>query len=142
MIVVADASAATKLVIGEPGSDLVRRLWDDSVTWVAPTIVLPEVASAITAADRDGRLPRNSVEDVHAEWRSLAADVALRGVDVEVARQAGTLAASDAIRGADAVYIALAQTLAGHTDVVLASFDQPQRGAALGAGVAVVPGDL
>ena len=141
MILVADASAAAKLVILEAGTDLVQQLWDDPVTWLAPTLIVPEVASAISAAGRAGRL-QGSVDDVHGEWRTVADDIELRMLDAELAAAAREVAASHAVRGADAVYIALAHALGLDKDVVLASFDERQRGAAREGGVAVVPGEL
>lgn len=139
MIVVADASAATKLFLDESGSHVVRDLWRSPGTWLAPTLILPEVASAIASARRDGRL---STDDADVRWASVVEEIVLRVVDVDLATAAGVLAASRPIRGADAVYVSLALSLGEHTDVVLVSFDQRQRRAALEAGVAIVPGDL
>lgn len=141
MIVVADASAAAKLVIRETGTELMHELWDDPVSWLAPAIVVPEVASAITSAGRDGRL-HGTVEDAHAAWRAVARAIEVHVVDADLASDAGAVAESHAVRGADAVYIALAQALGRDTDVVLASFDRRQRGAALDAGLSVVPRGL
>lgn len=142
MILVADASAAAKLVIGEAGSDVVHRLWDGPAIWLAPTLIVPEVASAITAANGAGRLPGAAVGDVHAEWRSLSTDIQLRTVDAGLAAAAGAVAESRTVRGADAVYVALALAVAEQTDAVLASFDHRQRGAALETGLMVVPAAL
>ena len=109
MIVVLDASAAVKLVLDEDHSDQVRQLWDEPLRFVAPTIILPEVASAITAAWRAGRVRE-------------------AGARLGLASDARALAAARSVRGMDAIYVAAAMRLTGHGPIGLLSFDDRQRG--------------
>lgn len=139
MILVPTASAAARLVVEQTGSDLVRRLWDEPVTWLAPTTLVPEVATVITAAHGAGQLRGTVLEDVQGQWRSLADEIDLHVVDADLALAAGVVAEDQAVPHADAIYIALAQAMAPRSEVLLVSFDGRQRGAALATGVDVVP---
>lgn len=127
MIVVLDASAAVKLVLDEVGSEQVRRVWDEDLSIVAPTILGPEVAAAIRAASRAGRVAAEDRDVAQRSWVSLLGEVNIRVVDVELADRARVLAADRAIRGMDAVYIAVALQLAESGPTGLLSFDDRQR---------------
>ncbi|MGH8885146.1 MAG: type II toxin-antitoxin system VapC family toxin [Egibacteraceae bacterium] len=129
MIVVLDASAAVKLVLDEDHSDQVRRLWDEPLRFVAPTIVVPEVASAITAAWRAGRIGQADAQLAQQSWATLTDDVDLMNVDLGLASRARTLAAARSVRGMDAVYLAVALRLVGASPIGLLSFDDRQRAA-------------
>lgn len=127
MIVVLDASAAVKLVLDEDHSDQVRQLWDEPLRFVAPTIMLPEVASAITAAWRTGRVGQAGARLAQQSWASLTDDVDLLHVDLGLAADARALAAARSVRGMDAIYLAVAMRLVGHSPIGLLSFDDRQR---------------
>lgn len=145
MILVADASAAFKLVVEEAGSDVVRRLWDeDEVAWTAPTLVAPEVASAITAAAATGRLTAAQAQQGHEVWPQLLEELDVHWVDEGLANGAVRVAQRAVVRGADAVYLALVERFAAHTDVALLSFDRRQRDAAARAveDVLLIPEEL
>lgn len=143
MIVVVDASAAVKLVLQESGSAVVRRLWDEPVRWVAPAVVVPEVAAAVSAARRGGRLRASAARRVQAAWMQVIEEIDLLAVDVGFAAEAGRLASDRPIRGMDAVYLAAAITLSGADPVCLLSFDQRQRDALVAEdGIALVPAEL
>lgn len=143
MIVVVDASAAVKLVLDEPGSAVVRRLWDEQLRWVAPVIVVPEVASAITASRRGGRLRAVAARRVQERWSRISEEIDLLAVDVSLATTAGNLAAERPVRGMDAVYLATAITLSGSDPVCLLSFDARQRASARPEdGLALAPAGL
>ncbi len=129
MIVVLDASAAVKLVLDETGSDQVRRLWDEQLTIVAPSIVVPEVAAAIQAARRDGRVADTGAQIAHRSWVSLIEDIDVLAVDLALADRARELAATRMVRGMDAVYLAVALALEDTSSVGLLSFDVRQRSA-------------
>ena len=129
MIVVLDASAAVKLVLDETGSDQVRRLWDEQLTIVAPSIVVPEVAAAIQAARRDGRVADTGAQTAHRSWVSLIEDIDVLAVDLALADRARELAATRMVRGMDAVYLAVALALEDTSSVGLLSFDVRQRSA-------------
>lgn len=143
MIVVADASAAVKLVLEEPGSAVVRQLWAEPVRWVAPSVVVPEVIAAVSAARRDGRPRVTAARRVQATWVQVSEEIDLLAVDSTLAGAAGRLAASRPIRGMDSVYLAVAITLVGADPVCLMSFDRRQRDAVQpGDGVALIPAEL
>jgi predicted nucleic acid-binding protein len=127
MIIVLDASAAVKLVLDEDHSDQVRRLWDEPLRFVAPTIILPEVASAITAAWRTGRVGQAGARLAQQSWATLTDDIDLLNIDLGLASDARALAAGRSVRGMDAIYLAVAIRLAGHSPVGLLSFDDHQR---------------
>lgn len=143
MIVVVDASAAVKLLLEEPGSAMVRRLWDEPVRWVAPSVVVPEVTAAVSAARRDGRLRATAARRVQSAWVQVGEQIDLLTVDATLAGEAGRLAASRPIRGMDAVYLAAAVALVGADPVCLLSFDGRQRDAVRPSDdIALVPAEL
>lgn len=143
MIVVLDASAAVKLVLDEAGSDQVRRLWDEDITMLAPTIVGPEVAAAIGAARRDNRVTDADADLADRSWAALLADVNLLAVDLVLAGRARQLAATRAVRGMDAVYLAVALQFGHVGPAGLLSLDIRQRCALLpGDGIHLLPADV
>lgn len=127
MIVVVDASAAAKLVLHEAGSEIARRLWDEPGRWVAPAIILPEVAAAIGAAHRGRRLRGAAARRVRNTWASVSEEIHLREVDTSLAAAAAEFAATRPLRGMDAVYLAIARQLAASGPTALLSFDDRQR---------------
>jgi len=143
MILVVDASAAVKLVLDEDGSDLVRRVWDEPLSLTAPSIILPEVAVAIDAARRAGRITTQGCRRAQRSWLTAAAEIDLVSVDAVLGDRAGVLAASRPARGVDAVYVALAEQLAAETTVGLLSFDEQQRDVmGNNCAVSVLPAEL
>lgn len=143
MIVVLDASAAVKLVLDETGSDQVRRLWDEQLTIVAPSIVVPEVAAAIQAARRDGRVADADAQIAHRSWVSLIEDIDVLAVDLALADRARELAATRMVRGMDAVYLAVALALEDPSSVGLLSFDVRQRSGLIPEdGIHLLPADV
>jgi len=107
----------------------VRRLWDEQLTIVAPSIVVPEVAAAIQAARRDGRVADTGAQLAHRSWVSLIEDIDVLAVDLALADRARELAATRMVRGMDAVYLAVALALEDTSSVGLLSFDVRQRSA-------------
>ena len=135
MIAVVDASAAAKLFLDEPGSDAVRSVWFQA-DLSAPTILLPEVSSAVRQGRSHGTSTTEAVRFVRgsATWRQ---------VDIDLADRAAALATVTGLRGMDAVYVATALDLAEHdVDVALLSFDTRQRQAALDIGIPVIPAEV
>ncbi|MGH3320790.1 MAG: PIN domain-containing protein [Streptosporangiaceae bacterium] len=129
MIVVLDASAAVKLVLDENRSDQVRRLWDERLTMTAPSVVAAEVAAAIRAASRDGRITEPAARLAQQSWASLIEDIDMLAFDQTLADRARGLAATRTVRGMDAIYLAVAVRLAEVNSTGLLSFDVRQRGA-------------
>lgn len=143
MIVVLDASAAVKLVLDEERSDQVRRIWDEPLRILAPTIVLAEVAAAIDAAQRGGRLEPPAGAMAQRSWVSVVDEVDLVSVDVALGERARELAADRPVRGMDAVYLALAIDTARHGSAGLLSFDRRQREVLRPTdGVALLPAEV
>jgi uncharacterized protein len=138
VIVIADTSAVVKLVLDEAGSEVVRRLWDEPVDWVAPTLVLPEGAAAVAAACRAGRLTQAQERRAQLAMEGVIAEVSLRSLDPSLAGVAAGMARTFGLRGADAVYLAVAQEFAG-AEPVLVTFDARQREAAEVMEVALSP---
>lgn len=129
-MLVVDASAVTKLLVPEQGSELVQRLWSEEVEWHAPTLVVPEVAAAVTAAQAAGRLDAAEAARGQDLWASLASEVTLHVLDEQLSRSAAGLSRRGGVRGADAVYLATCERLAQADPVALVSFDIRQRAAA------------
>jgi len=88
------------------------------VTLVAPSLLLPEVAGAISRRTGDGTLAERAV-------RSLQSLPGLRLIEMNqtVIQAAAQLAASCGMRGADSIYAAVAQQL----NIPLATLDIDQR---------------
>ncbi|MFC2037260.1 type II toxin-antitoxin system VapC family toxin [Chloroflexota bacterium] len=92
---------------------------------VAPAILLPEVAAALSRGIGDSALAHRVVQQLrHSEV------IELIPVTLTIAGQAATIAANYRIRGCDAVYIALAD----HRGDSLITLDRQQ----LGRGAAIV----
>jgi len=93
-------------------------------TIVAPSLILSEVAAAISRGRGDAELAKAIVRTLEE-----SAVVNLVAVTPQLAKRAGVIAADQRVRGADAVYLALAQQLGD----VLVTLDrqQLQRGAAV-----------
>lgn len=142
MIVVLDASAGVKLVLDESGSDVVRRVWDEPVEMLAPTVIVPEVAAAITAAHRDERIDRDDATSAHEEWKHLVQGIDVRLVDDGLAEHARRITERDPVRGMDAIYLAVAAELDDGADVGLLSFDGRQREAAAALRLALLPASV
>jgi len=140
VIVIVDASAAVKLVLDEDGSELARRAWDEADEIVSPAVVLSEVAAAITAAHRAGRIDEPATATAHLAWRRLAGSFDLRVVDDSLGEAARQIAERASVRGMDAIYLAVAEELNDSVATAgLLSFDVRQRAAAVAEALAVLP---
>lgn len=91
---------------------------------VAPSLILSEVAAAISRGHSDAELAKAVVGALET-----SAIVSLVAVTSQLAKRAAIIAADQRVRGVDAVYLALAQQL----NDVLVTLDrqQLQRGAAV-----------
>lgn len=141
MIVVLDASAAVKLVLDEQDSEVARRIWDEEVTLLAPTVVLPEVGAAIARARREARISRAQETVAHRSWIELSEEIDLVTVDAELASEARQLTTERTLRGMDAVYVAVAARFGVGGSVGLLSFDRSQREAA-GGTIGLLPAEV
>lgn len=102
----------------EESHRLLARLQDWAVPVVAPTLLLPEVAAAISRGREDADLARE-----FAATLSRLPHLVLVPLDMTLAQQAASVAAQHRLRGSDAVYAAVAVRF-GSTLVTL---DREQR---------------
>lgn len=84
---------------------------------VAPTILLAEVAGAITRRTNDPRLGQSIAQQIHA-----LPNLQLVAIDDTLGQAAARLVADHRLRGADAVYAAVAE----HLQLPLISWDNEQ----------------
>ncbi len=82
---------------------------------LAPTLVLTEVASAVTRATRDVALVARAIAQIEADFELLP-------LTTQRGRDAANVAATCSVRGADSVYLALAREM----DTTLVSLDEEQ----------------
>jgi len=85
---------------------------------IAPELMPPDVAGAVSRRTGDGRLARRAVRQ-----RLRLPSLRLAILDAELAERAAELAADRALRGADAVYVAVAARLG----LPLVTLDREQR---------------
>jgi predicted nucleic acid-binding protein len=84
--------------------ELLNRLRADGVPMIAPTLLLPETAAAISRGQND---PNLAIQ--FAEMLSRLPNLTLVSLDKLLAEQSLNAAAHYRVRGSDAVYIAVAQ---------------------------------
>jgi predicted nucleic acid-binding protein len=133
-----DSSALVKLVVEEPGSELVAQLWDGCDAALASRLAYPEVRAALAAAARNHDLSDDDLRAAERAWEEFWA--ATRPVELTpaVERHSGELAGLHALRGADAVHLASALAI-GDPDLVIAVWDRRLHAGALAAGINVAP---
>ena len=141
MLLCFDSSALVKLMVEEEGSDLVARLWDESDALLASRLVVPEVAAALHAAHRNGRLDDTALSLALTLWAAYLPALRMVELSPELAVRAAELTASNALAGADAVHLASALTLE-RADPALAVCDRRLHAGARAAGVRTIPASL
>lgn len=103
-----DSSALVKLLIAESGSRAAVLQWEVADAPCCVTIGMAEVAAALGAAERSGRIStrqRNAAQrDLDEMWSHVARQIA----DDELAVAAAGLAVAHGLRGYDAVHLAAA----------------------------------
>lgn len=119
---VVDASVWVARLIAQDAFHDRSRNWLDGqqehgVQFVAPTLLLVEVAAAISRRTGDGELAKQAVEALQA-----LPDLRLVEMDQSVIQSAVNAGADFGVRGADAIYIAVAQQLT----LPLATLDKDQ----------------
>jgi predicted nucleic acid-binding protein len=128
-----DTSAVVKLLIEEPGSEIVERVWHATDARVCATVGYTETAAALGRAGGTGRLSpaavRRSVLGLATIWTSFHRTV----VDDELASHAANLALTHGLRGFDAVHLAAAVA----TAELLVTADQSLLVAAQSVGLSV-----
>ncbi|MFZ6005837.1 MAG: type II toxin-antitoxin system VapC family toxin [Actinomycetota bacterium] len=133
MIAYFDTSAVVKLLIDEPGSETVERVWHATDARVCATVGYTEAVAALGRAGRMGRLSpaavSRSVAGLADIWTSFHRSL----VDDELASQAATLALAHGLRGFDAIHLAAAVSGAE----LLVTADQSLLTAAMSLGLSV-----
>jgi predicted nucleic acid-binding protein len=134
-----DSSAFVKLLIEEPDSDLAARLWDEADLVASSRLAYPEVAAALSAARRGGRISAAGERTARREWQGTFWPSA-RVVELtsEIATNAAELSQSFVLGGADAIHVASALALS-EVAPILVAWDARLRDAALEAGLVVAP---
>lgn len=136
-----DSSALVKLVVEEPGTELVAQLWDGCDAALSSRLAYPEVRAALAAARRNRDLDQDGHVQAERAWEEFW--VAIRPVELtaNVERRAGDLARQRALRGADAVHLASALAV-DDTELIVAVWDRRLHGAVTAERLAVAPAAL
>jgi len=98
--------------------ELLARMCDEAMPIIVPTLLLPEVAAAVSRGREDSELARHFT----ASLRQLP-HLVLVPLDETLARQAADIAAQQRLRGSDAVYAAVALRFGS----ALVTLDRQQR---------------
>ena len=140
-IVYFDASALVKLLVTEPGSDVVAALWDGCDAAVSSRLAYSEVCAALAAAGRNRDPEEDALASCRQNWERLW--TALRPVELtaRVAEAAGRLAERRRLRAADAVHLASALEI-GTPHLVVAVWDRRLHAGAVAERLSVAPRDL
>jgi predicted nucleic acid-binding protein len=133
-----DSSALVKLVVEEPGSELVARLWDGCDAALASRLAYPEVRAALAAATRNHDLGDDALHAAEDAWEEFWAATRPVELTLAVEKHAGELAGKHALRGADAVHLASALAI-GDPDLIIAAWNRRLHAGALAAGISVAP---
>lgn len=140
-----DTSAIVKRYIEEEGSEDLRRLLETDGSPVTGAATGSEMAAALAAAVRGGRLSMHEgrrllsafLEDWEARFRVVLLDRTL-------ASRAGELAWDLGLRGYDAVHLATAVRVGESVgdNLVLVTFDRQMHRAARQLGISTYPEDI
>ena len=103
-----DSSALVKLLIAEPGSAIAVDQWEAANSPTCVTIGLAEVAAALAAAERGGRINVRRRNDARRELDNMWSHISRPIADDELAKAAANLAVVHGLRGYDAVHLAAA----------------------------------
>lgn len=117
----------------EQSAQLLARLREEAVPMVSPTLLLPEVAAAISRAQDDDSLAR-----AFASALAQLSQLVLVPLDTALAGLATDLAARHRLRGGDAVYVAVALRFGA----VLVTRDREQHDRAAPAVAARTPAEM
>jgi predicted nucleic acid-binding protein len=140
-IVYFDSSALVKLVLDEPGSDIVDALWNGCDAALSSRLAHPEVCAALAASGRNHDLRPTEVDAALADWTRFWSSMRAVELSAPVAENAASLSVLHGLRGADAVH--LASALAADTpDLVVAVWDRRLHAGALAVGLRVAPASL
>jgi predicted nucleic acid-binding protein len=112
-------------------------LWATPHSAISSILYYPEGRAALAAARRGARLTPSTYRSALDDFESLRDELALIGIDAQLAREAGQLAEKFALRGYDAVH--LASALSAGDAITLVSWDESLRRAGAQNGCAIAP---
>ncbi len=140
-VVYFDTSALVKLVVEEPGSDVVAALWDRCDTAVSSRLAYPEVCAALAAAERNRRLEGEALATCRRSWERTWTELRPVELTARVAETAGRLSERRSLSGADAVHLASAVEI-GARHLVMAVWDRRLHAGAVAEHLSVAPPSL
>lgn len=111
MITYVDTSSLLKLLVDEPGSDRVQKIWDTSDVVAAAALIVVEARAALAAAERGGCLRPADHRTAKAELAALVDELTVVEVTETLVANAADLAEDEGLRGYDAVHLASALTI-------------------------------
>jgi predicted nucleic acid-binding protein len=136
VIVYFDTSSVVPLIIEEPSSTVVERLWNEAERVVSVRLLYPEARAALARAERMARLTASQHAAAVRELDTIVTQIDHVEVTPELAFAAGELAHEHGLRGYDAVHLAAATRSLGSTDAI-ATGDAALAQAATTLGIAV-----
>jgi len=111
LITYVDTSSLLKLLIEEPGSEQVARLWDTAGALASVALVVVEARAALAAAERGARLTAAQHVEARSGLDVLLDELTIVAITDDLITQAAELADREALRGYDAVHLAAAVTI-------------------------------
>jgi predicted nucleic acid-binding protein len=131
-----DSSALLKLLLSESGSAEAKRVWKSGIRRSTSRVAHAELACALGAAVRQGRLAHAEASAVDGTFLRGNAD--LIEADDSIVTGAAVLGVRHGLKGLDAIHISSALSLRD-LDPLVVSWDVRQRAAALAEGLPVYP---
>ena len=108
--VVLDASVAVRWVVDEIGSQEAAALLERDLTWIAPRLMLTEIAAALRRKAVEGVLdPSSASQSLDGVIQAVADGVVRLADDEDIVRHAFLLAMSLDHKVPDCIYLALAE---------------------------------
>lgn len=132
-----DTSALLKVCLAQAGSTLAGRLWDGASAVLTSRLTDVEGRSALAAGHRTGLLDQDQWGSALAYWEHLWPALYLVELSKAISDRAAFLTDLYPLRGGDAIHVASVAALG--PGVLVASWDQPVRRAAVAQGLTVVP---
>jgi predicted nucleic acid-binding protein len=133
-----DTSALVKVVVEEPGSDIVAPIALGARPLFTCRIAYPEARAALAAAHRVGRLGPSDLTTARADLETAWQRIAIVEVTPALAGEAGDLAERHGLRGFDAMHLAAAVTVSDGKGAVV-TWDARLWTAARAVGLSVLP---
>ena len=136
MIAYFDSSALFKLFLPELGSAEAQLVWESGIPIATSRVAHAELACALGAAVRQGRLAQPDAGVVDGTFLRRNAD--LIEADDGIVTGAAVLGIRHGLKGLDAIHVSSALSLR-ELDPLVVSWDERQRSASLAEGLPVYP---